>query len=103
MAVPGAAGAARTLSRAEALASSPRMRIDNGAIHGSIALKGGRIDDVTLARYRETVDPTSPEIVLLSPPGAPNPYFAEYGWVVRRRRPCPCRAPRRSGRRRAAS
>ena len=58
------------------------MRIDNGAIHGSIALKGGRIDDVTLASYRETVDPNSPEIVLLSPPGAPHPYFAEYGWVA---------------------
>ncbi len=57
------------------------MRIDNGAIHGSISLKGGRIDDVTLQRYRETVDPNSPEIVLLSPPGAPSPYFAEYGWV----------------------
>jgi YidC/Oxa1 family membrane protein insertase len=82
VAVPGAAGAAKALSRAEALASSPRIPIDNGAIHGSIALKGGRIDDVTLARYRETVDPTSPEIVLLSPPGSPNPYFAEYGWVA---------------------
>ena len=52
------------------------------AIHGSIALKGGRIDDVTLARYRETIDPNSPEIVLLSPPGSPHPYFAEYGWVA---------------------
>ena len=81
VAVPGATGGGRTLSRADALADSPRIRIDNGAIHGSIALKGGRIDDVTLARYRETVDPTSPEIVLLSPPGAPHPYFAEYGWV----------------------
>jgi YidC/Oxa1 family membrane protein insertase len=73
------AGAA--MSRADALAQSPRVRIDNGAVHGSVALKGGRIDDVTLARYRETVDPNSPEIVLLSPPGAPNPYFAEFGWV----------------------
>ncbi len=69
-------------TRAEALAQSPRVRIDNGAMHGSIALKGGRIDDVTLAHYRETVDPNSPEIVLLSPPGAPHPYFAEFGWVA---------------------
>ena len=70
------------MTRAEALAQSPRVRIDNGAVHGSIALKGGRIDDVTLANYRETVDPNSPEIVLLSPPGAPHPYFAEFGWVA---------------------
>jgi len=76
-----AGGAAQPMTRAEALASSPRVRIDNGAVHGSIALKGSRIDDVTLQRYRETVEPDSPEIVLLSPPGAPHPYFAEYGWV----------------------
>ena len=68
-------------SRADALAQSPRIRIDNGSIHGSIALKGSRLDDVTLANYRETIDPNSPEIVLLSPAGGPNPYFAEYGWV----------------------
>ena len=37
---------------------------------------------MTLADYRETIDPNSPEIVLLSPPGSPNPYFAEYGWVA---------------------
>ena len=78
--VPGAAPA-QPMTRADALAASPRVRIDNGSIHGSIALKGSRIDDVTLQRYRETVDPNSQEIVLLSPPGAQNPYFAEYGWV----------------------
>ncbi|MGD9507638.1 MAG: membrane protein insertase YidC [Geminicoccaceae bacterium] len=79
---PSAAGAAgQPMTRAEALAASPRVRIDNGAIHGSISLKGSRIDDVTLQRYRETVDPDSPEIVLLSPAGSANPYFAEYGWV----------------------
>ncbi len=86
-AAPGSAPSAATtgvgqpLTRSDALAVSPRVRIDNGAIHGSIALKGSRIDDVTLQRYRETIDPNSPEIVLLSPPGSPNPYFAEYGWV----------------------
>jgi YidC/Oxa1 family membrane protein insertase len=50
-------------------------------LHGSIALKGGRIDDVALVRYHETVDPLSPTIVLLSPPGSPQPYYAEVGWV----------------------
>ncbi len=78
---PGGAPA-QALSRAEALAQSPRIKIDNGAVHGSIALKGSRFDDVTLADYRETIDPNSPEIVLLSPAGGPNPYFAEYGWVA---------------------
>ena len=79
---PSGAMAGTAMSRADALAQSPRVKIDNGAVHGSLALKGGRLDDVTLARYREMIDPSSPEIVLLSPPGAPNPYFAEYGWVA---------------------
>src|SRR5262249_14445576 len=55
-----AAGAAATLTREEALAQSPRIAIDTPALKGSIALKGGRIDDLTLEDYRETVDPDSP-------------------------------------------
>ena len=38
--------------------------------------------DRRLARYRETVDPKSPLITLLSPQGSPDPYFAEFGWVA---------------------
>ena len=34
-----------------------------------------------LKNYRETVDPTSPNIVLFSPSGSPHPYYAEFGWV----------------------
>jgi YidC/Oxa1 family membrane protein insertase len=82
VAVPGAAPPGQPTTRAEALARSPRVPIDTGSIHGSIALKGARIDDVTLANYHVTVDPASPEVVLLSPPGSPNPYFAEHGWVA---------------------
>ena len=50
---PGAPGAA-TLTRDEALAASPRIAIDTQALKGSISLKGGRIDDLTLKDYRET-------------------------------------------------
>ena len=32
-------------------------------------------------KYRETVDPTSPHVVMFSPANSPAPYFAEYGWV----------------------
>src|SRR5262249_20247049 len=46
-----------------------------------IALVGGRIADLTLATYHETVDPKSPEVVLLWPTGTAEPYFAEFGWV----------------------
>src|SRR5690606_21148076 len=47
----------------------------------SISLVGGRLDDLHLKNYRETVEPTSPEITLLSPAGAPSAYFVEQGWV----------------------
>lgn len=67
--------------RNELLAKSPRVKINTPRIHGSIALLGGRIDDVSLPSYRETIDPNSPEIVLFSPPGAADPYFVETGWV----------------------
>ncbi len=53
---PGVPGAA-TLTRDEALAASPRIAIDTPALKGSISLKGGRIDDLMLKDYRETVEP----------------------------------------------
>jgi YidC/Oxa1 family membrane protein insertase len=80
--VPSAGPAAAALTREEALRSSARVAIDTPSLKGSIALTGGRIDDLVLAKYRETVDPTSPQVVLFSPSGAPNPYYAEYGWVA---------------------
>ena len=78
--VGGTASPAASVSRADALTNAPRIKINTASLHGSISLKGGRIDDLTLINYREEVDPTSPEIKLLSPAGAPNPYYAEFGW-----------------------
>ncbi|TXN69361.1 membrane protein insertase YidC [Methylobacterium sp. WL6] len=69
------------IGRTEALARSPRIKIETPALAGSIALKGGRIDDIALKNYHETVDDKSPEIVLLSPAGTEAPYYAEFGWV----------------------
>lgn len=53
------------VTRETALAASPRVKIDTPRLRGSIALKGGRVDDLLLTRYHETVDPNSPPIVLL--------------------------------------
>ena len=78
----GAAAAQGPETREEALAQQSRVRIDTPRLHGSVALTGGRIDDVTLATYHETVDPKSPEVVLLWPTGTKDPYFAEFGWVA---------------------
>ena len=69
------------VTRGEALEGAARLPIETPKLSGSISLQGGRVDDLTLTRYHETIDPDSPEIVLFSPPGAPNPYFANFGWV----------------------
>ncbi len=84
-ALPGAAppeSAPTPKSRSELLAESPRIAIDTPKLRGSIALQGGRIDDLTLVDYRETVAPDSPHITLLTPPGAPDAYYAAWGWWV---------------------
>ncbi|MCP3474005.1 membrane protein insertase YidC [Bradyrhizobium sp. CCGUVB1N3] len=69
------------VARDTAIAASPRVKIDTPRLAGSIALKGGRIDDLALVQYRETVDPSSPPIILYSPSGTAQPYYAEFGWV----------------------
>lgn len=82
--VPGgtaAQGPAKALTRAQALAASPRVAIETPRVTGSINLRGGRADDLSLNDYRETVAPNSPNIVLLEPSGAPNPFYAEFGWT----------------------
>ncbi|MBV8111342.1 MAG: membrane protein insertase YidC [Hyphomicrobiales bacterium] len=71
---------AQTMTRDAALAASPRVHIDTPSLSGSISLKGARIDDLSLVKYRETVDPNSPPIVLLAPSGSPHPFYAEFGW-----------------------
>jgi YidC/Oxa1 family membrane protein insertase len=75
-------GQPQTASRQAVIASSPRIPIETPRLGGSIDLKGGRIDDLTLTQYREQVDPKSPPIVLFSPSGAPEAFYAEFGWVA---------------------
>ncbi len=81
---PGAVAATpvKILPRDQALAqSSARAKIDTPTLDGSIDLMGGRFDDLRLKNYRETIDPKSPEIELLSPSAAEHPYFVEFGWT----------------------
>jgi YidC/Oxa1 family membrane protein insertase len=73
---------AAPVSRDSAIAAAPRVKIDTPRVTGSISLKGARIDDLALVQFRETVDPKSPAIVLFSPSGTAEPYYAEFGWVA---------------------
>jgi len=77
----GAPAQTQAASREAVIASSPRIAIETPRLGGSIDLKGGRIDDLTLTQYREETNPKSPPIVLFSPSGAPDAFYAEFGWV----------------------
>lgn len=68
------------LSRDQAKAQSPRIVVDTPALLGSIALKGGRIDDLLLRKYDETIDKNSPPVELFRPEGAEHAWFADFGW-----------------------
>lgn len=76
-----AAQAAPVQSRESVIAATQRVKIDTPNVSGSISLTGARIDDVALVKYRETVDPKSPAIVLFSPSGTKEPFYAEFGFV----------------------
>jgi YidC/Oxa1 family membrane protein insertase len=79
---PGVALPGQTVPRPAVIGAAPRIAINAPTMQGSIALKGGRIDDLSLVNYRTTVDPKSPPILLLSPSGSAEPFYAEFGWVA---------------------
>jgi YidC/Oxa1 family membrane protein insertase len=74
-------GATAAASRADALARSPRVPIRTDRLTGSLSLTGGRIDDLSLLDYHVTIDPNSPNVTLFTPAGAPEAYYALYGWA----------------------
>ncbi len=78
---PAAAPDRIVRDRSEVLGETPRLEIDTPTITGSIALRGARLDDLTLKNYRETIEDGSDLVTLLSPSATQAPYFAEFGWT----------------------
>ncbi|MCA8883207.1 MAG: membrane protein insertase YidC, partial [Rhodobacteraceae bacterium] len=83
---PGAATGAPPLAspaetRQAALSASERLTIETPELSGSISLTGGRIDNIALKSYRETIEPDSANVTLLSPIGSAHAYYALYGWA----------------------
>lgn len=75
---PGGATAAPAANRAP----EQRVALENASLQGSIGLRGARLDDLVLRRYRETVRPDSPLVRLFAPRTEANPYFAQWGWTA---------------------
>lgn len=59
----------------------PRIDISNASVKGSLSLQAGRIDDISLLHYKETLDKDSPNIHIFSKKGADDAYFFESGWL----------------------
>ena len=79
--VPQVAAVDKVVTRADAVAASPRAPIATPALSGSVALRGARIDDLFLKDYRQELAKTSPPVELLRPEGAEHAWFAEFGWA----------------------
>jgi len=77
----GETGAGQGAAVQETIADAPRVAIDTPRLTGSISLLGGRIDDLSLKDYRETIDAGSPIVKMLKPVGDEGAYYALYGWA----------------------
>ncbi len=75
-------GMSIAINRDDALYNSPRISIVSKHLKGSIALKGGRIDDLTLSDYKETLDEDSKDVALLNPSGTDQAYFVDFNWGI---------------------
>lgn len=62
------------------LAESSRVAIETPSLRGSINLVGARLDDITLNKYRQSIDKHAEPVRLFSPAGAKGAYFASTGW-----------------------
>jgi YidC/Oxa1 family membrane protein insertase len=62
------------------LTEGNRIAIETPSLSGSINLVGARVDDVTLNKYRQTIDKNADPVRLFSPAGTKGAYFASLGW-----------------------
>ena len=62
------------------LAEGQRIPIETPKLAGSINLVGARVDDITLTKYRQTIQKNSPPVRLFAPAGTKAAYFASPVW-----------------------
>ncbi len=71
----------KIIDRKDIIENEERIKIKTESLSGSFSLRGLRLDDLTLVKYRKTTLESSDEIILLSPRSTKKPYFAEIGWL----------------------
>ena len=76
----GELGATTTEATAETASDAPRIAINTPTLEGTLSLQGGRIDQLSLKNYRQTLEPGSDIVQLLKPVGSNGAYYALFGW-----------------------
>ena len=69
-------------SNAQAVTNAGRITIDTPRLEGSLSLLAGRIDDLRLKDYTESIEDGSPIVTLLSPEGSDHAYYSINGWAA---------------------
>ena len=67
---------------AQAVTDAGRITIDTPRLEGSLSLLAGRIDDLRLKDYTESIEDGSPIVTLLSPEGSDHAYYSINGWAA---------------------
>lgn len=68
-------------TRDAVIADGARIKIDNGAVFGTIPTRGLRIDDMQLSNYFKTLGGTD-HVPVLAPAGTAFPKYFELGWIA---------------------
>ncbi len=78
---PAESSAIFVTDRTQAMGAVARVPVRTPTLQGSLSLQGGRIDDLFLTNYRETLDADAPPVELFRPQGMEHAYFAQFGWT----------------------
>ena len=68
------------VSRKKSIENSKRIKIENNNIVGSLALKGGLIDDISFKKYKQDLK-SDKNIQFLNPAQTENGFYVETGWT----------------------
>ena len=78
---PAQSSAIFLTDRTQAMGTVARVPVRTPTLQGSLSLQGGRIDDLFLTNYRETLAADAPPVELFRPQGMEHAYFAQFGWT----------------------
>ena len=70
------------LSTEDVLKTVPNIKIQTPTLTGSLRTQGLRFDNLSLEKYKQTLEADSKDVELFTPAKTANPYYAEFGWLA---------------------